>query len=75
MSTFQSLVESGQRNGGPQEKRPLAENENLAIRSNQEHNMDKFIKRQKGVEIQPIAVGVDSGVDLCGQPSHKKQLY
>ena len=35
VSTFHSLVELIQQNGGPQQKLPLAENENPASRSNQ----------------------------------------
>ena len=34
VSTFQSVVEADQQNVGPQQKRPLAENENPASRSN-----------------------------------------
>ena len=33
--TFQIVVEAEQQNGGPQQKRPLAETENSASRSNQ----------------------------------------
>ena len=40
VSTFQSVVEEEQRNGGPQQKLPLAENENLTSRSNQEQGID-----------------------------------
>ena len=50
VSTFQSVVEAGQRKGGPQKKRPLAENENPVSRSNQEWDRDKSTKRQKGVK-------------------------
>ena len=35
ISTFQIMVEAEQQNDGPQQKRPLAENENPASRSNQ----------------------------------------
>ena len=38
---FQSVVEADQQNGGTQKKRPLAENENPASRSNQEQGVDK----------------------------------
>ena len=65
MYTFKSVVEAEQRNGGPQNKRPLAEIENPAIRSNQEQGMDKAIKGCKWVEIQPIAVGVEARADEC----------
>ena len=34
VSIFQSVVDVEQQNGGPQEKRPLTENENPTIRSN-----------------------------------------
>ena len=47
VSTFQSVVEAEKQNGGPQQKLPLTENENPAIRSNQEQGMDKAINRQK----------------------------
>ena len=67
VSTFQSVVEAEQRNGGPQQKQPLAENKNPASRSNQEQGMDKYIKRQKGAECQPISVGVVAGVEVCGK--------
>ena len=36
VSKFQSVIEAEQRNGGPQQKWPLAENENPASKSNQE---------------------------------------
>ena len=72
VSTFQSLVEAEQRNGGPQKKRPLAENENPASMSNQEQGVDKYIKRQKGVEFQPISVGIDAGAEACGKPPVEK---
>ena len=65
VSTFQSVVDSEQQNGGPQQKLPLAENTNPSNRSNQEQGMDKAIKRRKGVEIHPIAAGVDAGADAC----------
>ena len=45
VSTFQSVVEAEQRNGEPQQKRTLEENENPARRLNQEHGTDKSIKR------------------------------
>ena len=61
VSTFQIVVEAEQQNIRPQEKRPLAENENSASKSNQEQGIDKYIKRQKGFEGQTIAVGVDAG--------------
>ena len=35
VSTFQSMAEAEQRNGGPQEKQLLSENENPASRSTQ----------------------------------------
>ena len=44
VSKFQILVEAEQRNGGPQQKQPLSENENRASRSNQEQGIDKSIK-------------------------------
>ena len=46
---------------------PLEENEKHASRSNQEHGMDKSIKRHKEVEGRPIAVGVDTGEEACGK--------
>ena len=68
VSTFQSVVEAEKQNGGPQQKLPLTENENPAIRSNQEQGMDKAINRQKGFEGKPIAIGVDTGAEECGKP-------
>ena len=68
MSTFQSVVEIEQRNGGPKKKLPLAENENPSSRSNQEQGMDKSIKRRKVVEIQPINVGVEACENECRNP-------
>ena len=62
VSTSQSMVEVEQRNGGPQQKKTPAENENLASRSNQKQGIYKSIKRHKGAEVQPIAVGVEAGV-------------
>ena len=47
--TFKSVFEAEQRNGGPQQKWPLVENEKPARMSNQEQGMDKSIKRRKGV--------------------------
>ena len=49
MSIFHILVEADQINGGPQQRLPMAENENPASRSNQEQGMYKSIKRRKGV--------------------------
>ena len=57
VSTFQSLVAAQQQHFLPQQKLPLAENENPDIRSNQEQGMDKDINRWKVVESQPISVG------------------
>ena len=68
---FQSVVEAEQRNSGPQKKRPLAENENPAIRPNQEQDMDKSINIQKGNESQPIAVGVEAGAEVCRKNPQK----
>ena len=65
VSKFKIVVEAEKLNGGPQKKRPLAENENPYSRSNREQGMDKSIKRQKGVEGQPIAICVDFGSDAC----------
>ena len=45
VSIFQSVVEAEQNNCGPQQKLPLAENENPTSRSNHEHGVDKSIKR------------------------------
>ena len=49
VSTFQSVVEAEQRNGENKQKRPPEENGNPDSRSNQEHGMDKYSKRRKGV--------------------------
>ena len=67
MSILKSVIEAEQRNGGPQEKRPLAKNENSASRSNQEQDLYKSIKRQTVVGIHPITVGVEAGADACGK--------
>ena len=72
VSTFKSVVEAEQRNGGPQKKRPMAENKPPARNSNQEQGMDKDINRQKGAECQPIAVGVEEDVEACGKPPIEK---
>ena len=69
---FKSVVEAEQRNSGPQQKRPLTENENPIRRSNQEQGMDKYIKRQKGSEGQPIAICVEAGVEACGKTTIEK---
>ena len=45
VSTFQSVVEADQGNGGPQKNRNLAENENNTRRSNKEQGMEQLIKR------------------------------
>ena len=67
VSTFQSVVEAEQLNGGPQQKRPLAENQKPASRSNQEQGMDKTVRRLKGVKGHPKAIGVDAGEEACGK--------
>ena len=72
VSTFQSMVEAEKRNGVPQQKQPLAEKETPSRRSNQEQGMDKSIKRQKGVEFQPLAVGVGAGAESCGKTPIEK---
>ena len=43
----------------------MEENENPAIRSNQEQEMDKSTKRRKVFEIHPIDVGGDVGAESC----------
>ena len=68
VSKFKSVVEVEQQNSGPQQKIPLAENENPTIRSNQEQGMDKATKRQKGAEGQNIAVGANTGAEACEKP-------
>ena len=65
VNKFQSVVEADQQNGEPKDKRPLAENENPASRSNKEQDTYKAVKRQKGVEGQPIAIGVEAGAEAC----------
>ena len=69
MSKFKIVVEAEQQKGGPQKKRSLVKNETPASRSNQEQGIDKSTKRHKGVEIQPIAVGVESRADACEETS------
>ena len=69
VSTFQSMVEVEQQNCVPQQKLPLAEYENPSRRSNQEQGVDKYIKKQKGVEFQPIAVGFGARAESCGKNS------
>ena len=78
VTTFQSVVEADQRNGGPQKKRPLEENENPAIRSNKEYGMNQAINRCKGVQSRPIGVGVEAREEACGDPPpppQKRELY
>ena len=65
MSTFQSVVEEEQCNGGPKEKRPLAENEKSISRSNKEQGMDKSIKRWNGVESNSIDICVEARAKAC----------
>ena len=72
MSTFQIVVEAEQQNGGPQKRRLLEENGNSTSRSNHEQEMDKAIKRRKGVEIQPISVGLDAGTEACSKKPTEK---
>ena len=75
VSTFQSVVDEERLNRKPQKKRTLVENEKPIRRSNQEQRMDKSIKRQKGVEGQPISLGVDAGSKTCGENPYKRELY
>ena len=56
MSTFQSVVKAGQRNGKTKQKRPLEDNETHASMPNKEEGMDQYIRRQKGDEVEPIGV-------------------
>ena len=49
VSKFQSVVEAEKWNSEPQQKRPLAENENPASMSNKEQGMYQANNRQKGV--------------------------
>ena len=72
VSTFQSVVKAEQLNGGPQEKRPLSENNPPARRSNQEQGTDKAIKRLRGAEIQPIALSVETRAYACEKPPTEK---
>ena len=74
VSTFKSVVEAEQRNGGPWQKRPLAENENPTSRSDQEQGMDQYIKRRRIVESQTIAIGADTGEDACGNTLKEMEL-
>ena len=64
VSTFQSVVEAEQQNDGPYQKRPLIENENPTRNSNQKQGMDEATNRRKGVERNPIAVGVETRVEI-----------
>ena len=68
VSIFKILVKEEQRNGGPQEKRPLAENESLSVIPNKEQGMGQSNKRQKGVEGHPIYVCVDAREEACRDP-------
>ena len=72
VSKFHSVVEAEQQNGGPQKNRPLVENKNLAIRSNQKQGIYKAIRRRKSVEIQSIAVGIEKMADACEKKSIEK---
>ena len=47
VSTLKSVAEVEQRNGGPQKKRLLVENENTARKSNEEQGMDQATNRPK----------------------------
>ena len=67
VSIFHSVVGVEQQNGGPQQKKTLAENKNPASRSNYKQRVDKVVKRQKGVENHPTAVGLDTGEGVCGK--------
>ena len=51
---------------------PFVENENPAIRSNQEHGTEQSIRRQKGVEIHPIVVGVEARLETFWKPPPEK---
>ena len=66
MSIFQSVVKAEQWYGGPRKSHPLVENENPASISNQEQRLELSTKRQKVVQDQPISVGIESWVELCG---------
>ena len=65
VSTFHSVVEAEQRNDGPQQKLPLAENKTPTSKSNQEQRIVKAINRQKGAEGQPTPVDFDVGAESC----------
>ena len=51
VSTLKSVAEVEQRNGGPQKKRLLVENENTDRKSNEERGMDQATNRPKIFEV------------------------
>ena len=65
VSIFMSVVEAEQRNGGPQQKRPSADNENPSSRSKKQQGVSQGTKRHKLVNVHPIAVCVDAGAEAC----------
>ena len=76
MSKFQSVVESEQQNVGPQQKLPLAENENSASKSNQEQGLDNSNNIWKRVEGYPIAIVVGARADAWSKdPTEKVVIH
>ena len=58
--TFQSMVKTEQRIGGPQQKRPILENENPSRILNKGQGMGQATKIQKEIECHPIAIWVEA---------------
>ena len=58
------MVEARQQNGGPQQKRTLAEKK-TSRNSTQEQAIVKDTNGQKKVEVHPISVGVGAGAEAC----------
>ena len=66
VSTFQSVVEADEHNGGPKKKRQQAENENTSSVPNKKHETYKATKRQKEVKGHLISVVVEEWAEVCG---------
>ena len=71
MYKLQCVAKADKLNVRPQKKRSLISNENPTSISNKGHGIDQANKRQKGVERQPIDVGVEAREEACGV----KNLY
>ena len=66
------MVEADQLNFEPHKKHPRAENKLPTGMLNEVQGTDQATKRQKGVEIQTITVGVQARAKACGTPPTEK---